>query len=392
MNPDVNPEGQSKASGEPATSGPDDPLDSVQAHPVSPESGEGVPNIGTSLATSSATVTSGVELSGMLPNSNDDSTESTPKLVADATDVLLDTNPAFGLVQLAVTNLRSRGRRTTAAAVKTEMQRLSAGGFSESEYGHKSFRHFLVAAEKAGFIAVRLPAYGSGQDAEISMPQDVQPPESSTSSVRSIRPDIWSTFFDYRPDITRVFDLRTHRAAKFPIDPTSRESSDVSELRTRFMDHPNEFLVIEPVQIDEQLGWMKAFASETSEPERALLEDALKKEKPLAAFTSMVRSNTSLTERWNRFRLGRVTARVKDWMQQHGLEFDLYDVDSLTGRKRQRDQGGTFGSVTSRTDRTTPRSGVDSEQVRARVHRAVARMPLSELLQLRIPVEYILEP
>jgi hypothetical protein len=302
-------------------------------------------------------------------------------------------DPAFALLRLAIANLRTRAKRTTAAAVKTEMQRLSSGGFNEAEYGHDSFRKFLIAAEEEGAVALQLPSYGSGQDAQVDLAEEREGSTPSEPTIRRIRPDIWSTFFDYRTDLVRVFDLRDHRAVKFPTDPVPFESSSITELRARFRKEPDQFLVIEPVCLEEQLRWMQEFTAQVEGSERPLLEEALREDKALAAFTSLVRSHSALAERWNRYRLESVTRRVSHWMRQHDLELDLYERNLWQSFRGQRGRA-TPGASSIRGEVDQPRTrhgGVSVESVRSRVSAAVARMPLSELLQLRLPVEYMLD-
>jgi hypothetical protein len=375
VNADANASEKSGNTAESPAESSHDPLESVQATPKTTGS-EGAPIRDAHLAT-----TSDSELMH-----NDSDAEAGRMLQAQAVD------PAFELVHLAVSNLRARDKRTTAAAVKTEMQRLSAGGFSESEYGYETFRGFLLEAEKTGWVIVRLPAYGSGRDAEITLPEDEQPPHSSTPLTRSIRPDIWSSFFDYRPDITRVYDKKFHRAAKFPTSPAPLEPRETTELRARFENTPEEFLTIHPVQIDEQLEWMKEFAREVDGPERGQLDESLGKERPLASFTSLVRSHASLLDRWNQFRLDKVTCRVKEWMQENNLAFDLHESAVAGSQTKSRTQNTISRPTNKRTTQSSIKeSEINTDRVRAQVRRAIERMPLSELLQLRIPVEYMLE-
>ncbi|MGK3199610.1 hypothetical protein [Amycolatopsis sp. MEPSY49] len=301
---------------------------------------------------------------------------------ADTRDPL--DHPGFELVRLAVSQLRSRERRTTAAAVKTEMQRLSAGGFNELDQGFESFRQFLVAAESAGAILVRLPSYGSGHDAYVGLPEEAESIPSRESSPRRIRSDIWSSFFDFRPNMVHVFDRREHRAVIFPTDPVPMEPSSTTELRARYQSSPGEFYKIEPISFDEQLGWMNEFTATAAEEHRSLLGEALKMERPLAAFTAAVRANSALASQWNSFRIQHVTGKVKQWMELHGLEFDLYDPNILPVRPAKR----TRETVNKPEERSS--TGRDGEELRKRILQALAKMPLSELLQLRIPVEYML--
>lgn len=304
----------------------------------------------------------------------------------------LDTDPGFELVRLAVSTLRARDRRTTAAAVKTEMQRLSAGGFSELERGYESFRQFLLAAESAGVVSVQLPQYGSGQDALVGPPGDLVPPTPRVNSPRRIRADIWAAFFDYRPGMVHVFDRREHRAEIFPEKPAPMEPSSVTELRARFQSYPSEFYLVEPVQYDEQIGWMREFIKVTNEEHRSALEGALAKDRPLAAFMTVVKSDATVASEWNSFRISRVTEKVKGWMARHGLEFDLYDISALPVRPAKRSRESPKKGQTVVRPGSISRDGAGIEFVRERVQNAVSRMPLSELLQLRIPVEYMLEP
>lgn len=94
-------------------------------------------------------------------------------------------------------------------------------------------------------------------------------------------------------------------------------------------------------------------------------------------FTRLVRAvSQPVGAAWHRRRQLQVSEAIEAWRREHNLEVE-HLVQAQTGERRT-------GVSTKKMD------GIEEDEIRARVLAAVERMPLSDVLRLAIPVEYLL--
>lgn len=259
------------------------------------------------------------------------------------------------------------------------MQKRSNEGFSEIRLGFPSFRAFLEWAQESG--AVRLVPAPTGPDIEVLLAAaaaaEAATPAAEAGRVRGrIRPDLWRSFVDWRADWRRVFDRETGEARMFPRDP--HEVGDAPQhaaLRAATADKADRFVEITPISQDAQLAWMREFAdAETDSPLKSELQIALRSDRPAAAFATRLRQSPTCLHRWNRLRELRVAAVIQEWARNHHLDVAVYEERQQQLVERPR----LFAET------------VDDQTLRQRLHEAVDKMPVAELLRLPIPLEYLI--
>ena len=313
---------------------------------------------------------------------------------------------AYVALSQAIKGLRERGKRSTAAGVKTEMQKLTAGGFHEQGLGFDSFREFLQAAKDDGVIQLSRPAPGSGLDVEAFLPGERVP---STDETRQrppepqkgrIRADLWAAFVDHDPEWFRVFDLGTKQVNMFPVKRRPLEPPEVTVLRQRYEESPEKFKEIKFIPPQSKIDWMTRFAEdlEADDPARQVLSAALTSERPLSAFTRAAKGLPGVAERWRTTFAARITAVITEWLAEHDLQLDIYDEDP---RRRGRTQ--TTSQEPSQISRARPVSqpsrvgrpaspsttGV-SDPLRVELLSVLGQLSTDELLQLKVPIVYAL--
>ncbi|BEL12151.1 hypothetical protein Q0Z83_103420 [Actinoplanes sichuanensis] len=277
---------------------------------------------------------------------------------------------AFDALVSVVGEMQSTGRSMRSAGIKPRLVTM-LGGFNEADYGFDKFRDFLNAAQKAGRVELRGAV--SGPDLDVVLPERETAPVPSIRPVQSrIRADLWGTFMDWTPGISRVFDLDNGVARR--VLPT--DDDEMRELRRRIETSDGRFPKIEPVSLDLQLNWARKFlAVQNSASDREQLADALGTDRPLQEFTRLVRT-MPIGPAWASFRNGKVADEVKKWAENNNVTLDPYaplEPPTPTIRPASTTSLHPHGSGT-----------VDIDAVRQTWHQLIDRMSIEELLALPI--------
>jgi hypothetical protein len=300
---------------------------------------------------------------------------------------------AFRLLARVVTEYIETGRRPRGAALKPELQRRT-GGFSESLIGYESFGAFLEAAAENGFVQLhRIP----GGDIEVSLPgseptrSEIPLPILNPEPARSgyIRRDLWRCFLDWTPGWIRLYDPQNDKAVMFPENPSPFDNPEHIRLRTAWKSAPHSFVAISPISMEKQLAWMREFANTLEEPSRSALAKALGGGRPFAAFTQLVRETPGLARDWSSFRVVRVSELISQWLNDHQLKASI-EAPPLTAAPAER---GTRTEIRrSSSFRAERLSGTQTTEdvVRTRLHQAIDRMTLADLLRLSVPAQYLI--
>jgi len=194
-----------------------------------------------------------------------------------------------------------------------------------------------------------------------------------------VRRDLWKAFFDWTPGLTRVYDRQRDRALHFPEAPNPLERPEVTALRSEVEADPDQFVEIKPIGMDAQLAWMNDFAKGVDdEGLRQALHIALMSERPIPAFNRLVRADPTIGREWYARRVSEVESVIADWQEAHGLQFAPH---------APRDEGEK-PSGTLATPAAAPPAGTEIEEVRARLHAAIDRMAMADMLNL---FEYLIE-
>jgi hypothetical protein len=278
------------------------------------------------------------------------------------------------------------------AGAKPEMQRRSEGRFSEVALGFDSFREFVKAAIEAGYVTA---SDDSGSRSLLLHVEgvEVKPFTKSRRTAggakrpRAIRPDLWKAFVDWNPAISRVWDKQEEAALTFGIEAV-HEDTDDRERRKLYESHPERFIAIPRIPFETQLDWMRKY-SESLENERharRLLSLLKADEKPANAFMTYVRDYGELGHDWNMLKTAKVRSMIEAWSRENNLTPDI--LESPTVQAESSD--ATLSSKPTSTEEET--AAPEEDRVRKLVLRAVNRMPLADLLRLKIPVEYMVNP
>jgi hypothetical protein len=291
---------------------------------------------------------------------------------------------AFALLRDVVQDFETSGKRPFAAGIKPEMQIRSQNTFSESHLGYVTFRDFLEAAAKSGIVEVQsegphLRAHVPGVVPALDRQQAQTRRESSWIHIPS---HLWTAFVDWSPEKRRFYDRSLERAIVFSANATPGEPADESARRELVNANPERFVEIHALDFDTQVGWMKAYANTLPDADRRLAGPVLENDpRPANAFNLFLRRNPHLLNGWKMFKLERVRDAMRAWMDEHHIDNSI--IDETKNRVGPVEQ--------ARTETTSSPARSDLERVRSRVRAAIDRMPLTELLRLSIPVEYMIE-
>lgn len=292
---------------------------------------------------------------------------------------------AFRLLREVVSEYAQRGLRPNAAGLKPGLQVRSFGKFNESSLGYKSFREFLFAARAAGHVELK----PSGNDYAVLPPDDASSGSDAVTTTLAtepfrqpnrpsragIRPDLWRAFLDWTPQVRRYYSRTADTVVTFSELPGGLELPEQARAREHVQANAAEYVEVAPLSRDQMLEWMKEFAATVQEKaEHTALLGALGTDRALGAFAAIARLSPSVWSRWHAFRQQRVAAVIEEWAATNRLSLTIFEPG--------------FQAVLP-----TPVS-VDEQRLsdlRNRLHTAIDRMPLSDLLRLSLPLEYVVD-
>ena len=311
------------------------------------------------------------------------STEPTQSVSMPSPDDAYALAETLDLLRTSVRELIARDRRTTAAAVSLEMRKRSNNTFSLANAGFTKFRDLLYFAEQVGAVTLQPPSPGG--DVEV-FPASAATDSSATVSPqqpRTVRRDLWQAFVDWSPKWQRAFDTQTNKVITILANSGEGGESTGSILWKK---DPVRYRRVVPLTLDDQLQWIRAFVGQL-EPgeERELLSATLDHQRPIAAFVAAINDLPEYQKAWRQTLSRNVTARITEWVLEQQLTIDIYHQPA-----QKRPTSAALPEMTSRPRQTPGYQGNPSDELRRQVLEAVARMPLSELLRLPIPVEYLL--
>lgn len=287
---------------------------------------------------------------------------------------------AFELLSALVNENYDVGRRSFGASLKPELRRRTYGGFDESRLQFASFRRFLEAAREVGVIDVHLAPKGPDLEATPPGRPPVTAAPTRVTRSRRLRRDLWEAFVNWDGGWVRVYDKQNERAVRFPKEPVPLEPAESADLREAVTAAPDRFVPIEPISFERQREWMLEFAASVPDPVvKSALELALTSERPVRDFTQALQSRPDVRKQWTTHRLVLVEAVARAWATAAGLDIEIHqprDTDDEHDKP-------AASSEAKGTDRVLALRDV--------LHGAIDRMPESELLQIRLPVGYIVE-
>jgi hypothetical protein len=121
-------------------------------------------------------------------------------------------------------------------------------------------------------------------------------------------------------------------------------------------------------------------------PEGAIrdsLQTASASQRPVRAFTQTISQHSATKREWHERRVQLVQDEITKWIAEHQLNLEW---------REDRRAPGSQESVSASADTASNRADDDrTSELRDLLHRAIERMPETELLALRLPVEYLVD-
>jgi hypothetical protein len=228
--------------------------------------------------------------------------------------------------------------------------------FSERELG---FRRFIDFIKQVPEIAIQ---GRSGSDILLAPVTATEILAAYAGPLPRLRRDFWRAFIE------------------FPIEGTVR-IYDPGEDKILHVEAGAERpgIVIDPVSRDTQLQWRRTFSEEQSAPikERLLAATNAPGSVVFNEFARRIRENVAVSRAWNRYLQKQITDYVAEWAARNGVAEERWIAPS---------QGSPAfrgaGDVSSRPPNVSQR---------AELYNFFDRLPIEDLLQLRVPLEWILK-
>lgn len=228
--------------------------------------------------------------------------------------------------------------------------------FSEREYGMKSFLEFVRTTPE---IAVQMRM---GSDMLLAPATASDLLSAYARPLPRLRRDFWRAFIEFPIDGT----IRLYDAAEDIIVveqfPTTRKG-----------------IVINPVSREEQVAWRKEFAEEQPESARGALLESLGGAGTAIfnEFSRRLRENPTVNHAWNHFLQKRITDHVASWGTENGVS-----------EERWRSGASRSGDGLAREPMSTKTHSIGQ---RAELYNFLDNLPIEDLLQLRVPLEWALK-
>lgn len=232
----------------------------------------------------------------------------------------------------------------------------SGAFFNEREYGHKNFLEFVktipdVAVQiRIGSDMLLAPATAGDILAAYARP------------LPRLRRDFWRAFIEFPiPDTVRMYDAAED---KIFVDPTPSARKGI---------------VIDPIPKETQIAWRRSFAEEQPETVKSALIASLDGMGTAVfnEFSRRLRENPTVMHAWNRYLQKQVTDRVAEWAVANGVSEDRWCSGTSRGEEG-----------TSKEPMPLKSHSVGQ---RSELYNFLDRVPLEDLLQLRVPLDWVLK-
>lgn len=270
------------------------------------------------------------------------------------------------LREAAETAAANGGTLYGAQAKKQLTQRFH--GFTEQLFGFKKFIDLLRAGDDAGRFGLEI----IDGHPRITLPghsKNLVLPRSGADQVR-LKADVWSTLITWETG-ERYWDRKHRRAIFLPTDGEGTPS---------WVSSPDDFVKIDAISMQEQLGWMKSFADSQSDPNREKLEAALKDPRTRAFRNAL--DELGLSGAWRALLQRRVMEHSASWAAKNQVP--------LTSIVEKRERAQKKVPTTSEPEPLAA-SSTEVEKLRSRLRQIINDMSLAELSAIPIPAAYLLE-
>lgn len=228
--------------------------------------------------------------------------------------------------------------------------------FNEREYGLKNFLEFVKTVPQ---IAVQIRI---GSDMLLAPATAGDLLSAYARPLPRLRRDFWRAFIEFPiAGTTRLYDIAEDKIFVEQL-PTTRKG-----------------IVIEPVARETQIGWRRAFAEEQPDSVKGPLLVSLEGAGTAIfnEFARRLRENPSVMHAWNRFLQKQITDYVGGWATENDVSEDRW----CSGTSRSED-GSAKEAMPTKTH---------SIGQRAELYNFLDQVPIEDLLQLRVPLEWVLK-
>jgi hypothetical protein len=233
---------------------------------------------------------------------------------------------------------------------------LRNASFSERELGFKSFVDFVRASPEIS-LQIRI-----GSDMLLVPSGATEILSAYAHPLPRLRRDFWRAFIE------------------FPVPNTAR-LYDEAEDKVFYEDAPSQKdgIPIEPVSRDIQIQWRRQFAEEQPDSTKRELLSALdgSGNAPFNEFARRMRENPAVMKAWNRYFQKLITDHVAAWATTHKIPSDRWSA------------GATDAYSEGGMNQAGPKHQNISQ--RAELYNFFDSLPIDDLLQLRVPLEWVLK-
>jgi hypothetical protein len=246
------------------------------------------------------------------------------------------------------------------AFVKAEMLTVAkeeGTEFSERALGVRKFIEFIRTVPEVAIQG------RSGSDILLAPITAVELLAAYAKPLPRLRRDFWRAFIEFPVQgVMRRYDPDDDKVVHVP---TGVERTGID---------------IEPISREMQLGWRKTFAEEQPEPIKNKLLDCLNTpgNSVFNQFSRQLRENPSLMQAWNHYAQKQITDYVIAWAEKHGLSEERWRAPS---------RGIQFFRADSEVALAKPQN----ISQRAELYNFFDQLPMEDLLQLRVPLEWVLK-
>lgn len=232
---------------------------------------------------------------------------------------------------------------------------LAGSFFHEREYGVKNFLGFVKLIPD---IAVQIRI---GSDMLLAPATAGDLLSAYARPLPRLRRDFWRAFIEFPvPNTVRLYDTAEDKIF-VAASPSARKG-----------------IVIEPIAKETQIAWRKSFAEEQPENVKGVLLASL--EAPGTAvfneFSRRLRENPNVMHAWNRYLQKQVTDTVAEW----AVANDVQEERWCSGTSRGEDASKEPAPLKTH-----------SIGQRAELYNFLDSVPLEDLLQLRVPLDWVLK-
>ncbi|WP_210558340.1 MULTISPECIES: hypothetical protein [unclassified Pseudomonas] len=193
--------------------------------------------------------------------------------------------------------------------------------FDEHRWGYRKFSDFLTGYFGDKVIIERPQPFG---DVMVSLrsatpwphtsPTQASPkPESSTI----MRNDVWQAFTNPDPTRKRFFNRATHHVLHFVENKNEEFERKLDSAR-------DDYVEIERITADDQIGWMRAFLDiiNLPEAERAPLDSMISGDYSSHVNMAFTKSLDSHEAEWRRYRSRQITNTIETWALQNTIKLE----------------------------------------------------------------------